>query len=171
MKKTKQSIIDEIKQVEKEIIELDEVISRPPDYKPTTHAEELRKMIIDYFRQISGTIGKLIRLSGGYLCVKGGRVYFKDEIPPFDCDQNDVDGVLSEQIKRIDYCMSYMAARGVEVRYMAELGKSLNTLYSIYDNAEKFNKKLTAAEKARAQMTKKEATALKAEKQAKIAQI
>ena len=169
MKKTKQPIIDEIKQVEKEIIELDEVISRPPDYMPTTHAEELRKTITDYIRQISGAIGKLLKLSGGYLCVKGGRVYFKDEIAPFACDQKDVDKVLGEQIKRIDYCMSYMAGKGVEIRYMAELGKSLNTLYSIYDNADKFNKKLTAAEKARAQMTKKEATALKAEKQAKIA--
>ncbi len=101
---------------------------------------DIKTEIKEYIKRIGGTIQKVVKLSGGLLVLKGGRVTFKDNLAPFPFDGTNYTEVLQEQFKRIDYCLKFMSDNGISARYLAEIGKSLNTIYEIYDGADELEK-------------------------------
>lgn len=98
---------------------------------------DIKTEIKDYLKRVSGVMMKVIKLSEGLLSVSNGRVIFRDNIAPFPFDFDNGETVAKEQFTRIDYCLEYMSVNGIMPRYIAEIGKSLNTLYAIYDSEEK----------------------------------
>ena len=101
---------------------------------------DIRTEIKEYIKRISGVMQKVIKLSGGLLIAKDGRVVFKDKLAPFPFDGNNYEEVVREQFKRIDYCLKYMSEKGISPRYLAEVGKSLTTVYAIFDGADELAK-------------------------------
>ncbi len=94
--------------------------------------------IKNFIKKISPALRNLIQLSDGLLILKNGKVVFKNPIAPFDFDEKSYKIVCYEQFKRIDYCLKYMLKEGISPRYLAEIGKSLNTIYAILDNIDNF---------------------------------
>ena len=101
---------------------------------------DIRAEIKEFIKRISGTMQKVVKLSDGLLCVKDGRVVFKDKLAPFAFDFENYDKVCKEQFKRIEYCLNFMSENGISARYLAEIGKSLNTIYGIYDGVDELEK-------------------------------
>ena len=106
---------------------------------------DVKTEIKEYIKRISGTMQKVIKLSGGLLIANNGRVVFKDQLAPFAFDAGNYVAVVREQFKRIDYCLKFMSENGISARYLAEIGKSLNTVYAIYDSADKLAKENSKA--------------------------
>ena len=96
--------------------------------------DEIKTAIKDYLKRISNVIFKVVQLSNGFLVIKDGRVFFKEDLAPFEFDATNVEDMTIEQFKRIDYCLEFMSKNGISPRYLAEVGKSLNTLYAIFDS-------------------------------------
>ncbi len=97
--------------------------------------------IKEFIKKISPAMRDLIKLSNGLLIFKDGKVVFKDPIQPFSFDETNYKDVCHEQFKRIDYCLKYMIKEGISSRYLAEIGKSLNTIYKLLDMADDFSQK------------------------------
>lgn len=108
---------------------------------------DIKTEIKEYFKRLSGIMQKVVKLSGGLLIVSDGRVKFKEKLAHFPFDENNYAEVVREQFKRIDYCLNYMSANGMSARYIAEIGKSLNTVYAIYDSADELAKVRSKADK------------------------
>ena len=108
---------------------------------------DVKTEVKEYIKRIGGTMQKVVKLSGGLLIVKGGRVMFKDNLTPFAFDGNNFAQVLKEQFQRIDYCLKYMSEKGISARYLAEIGKSLNTVYAIFDHADELEREKAKSDK------------------------
>lgn len=160
MKKDYVSTNSEIKSLKKQLAQVEEQLSaKLPSVQHKNFAEEIRAEIKQYLKRISATMLKVVKLSGGLLVVQDGRVAFKDKIAPYPFNAEDAEAVVKEQFKRIDYCLTYMSENGVSARYVAEIGKSLHTIYAVYDSADKLENTLTKsaedALKNRADLEKK----------------
>lgn len=120
--------------------------------------EEIRA----YLQKSGAVLLKVVKLSRGLLGVSGGRITCSVSVRPFDFTAATAAEVAAEQQRRISYCLKYMSENGVEARYLAEMAKSLNTLYAICDGAEGLAAEMAAFQ---AESRKKEEAALRAKRE------
>lgn len=161
-------ILHESEKLKKELESIDKAIKNADVSSAVNSAEKIRADIKNYLGGISAVLIKVVKLSGGLLLIKDGRIVYKDKIPPFAFSAENAVQVADEQKQRINYVLKYMSENGISSRYLAELGKSLETLYSVYESAGDIAKADKAAADGKA---KAEKAALEQKRKAVSAQM
>lgn len=107
-------------------------------------AEELTKGIQSYLKQASETLQKIIRISKGELFVQGGRIYHKDVKKEPSITLENAYEVTKKGIANVNTSAKHLSAKGYNTQALRVLGEGLVSLYAVYDNVEKLEKKFNA---------------------------
>ncbi len=127
---------EEYEKLQSELAEIDRQMSKGSDGAEEEALRSAIRGIGSFLSRVNPIIFKLAKLSRGMLNVSGGRVVAPRGMAIFSYDDGEAISVIDEQQKRVSFCLKVMAEKGINGRYIAELNKSLCTLYDIYDREE-----------------------------------
>ncbi|MGN0818681.1 MAG: FtsK/SpoIIIE domain-containing protein [Candidatus Coproplasma sp.] len=168
MKKDTASKVEKLKHLQNELSEIDKKLNKSDNLQTVNLSEQLKNTVKTYLRQISGVLIKVVKLSQNLLVIEDGRIVYNGKITRFPFNRDNASDVADNQIERINYCLQYMSENGVSPKYIAEMGKSLHTLYGIFDEADKMQDELVRLKERAVRSEKAELKARKREIQTEI---
>ena len=118
--------------------ELAEYAAERTEERANGRVAALKNAVRNFLQQIGGILLKIAKLSGGRFGVSGGRIVYSGAAAAEPCTAETAESIVEREKQAITACLRHMAGSGVTPSAAAALGKSLNTLYAVYDGADNF---------------------------------
>lgn len=127
------NLIEKINELEASLKDINFKID---NFKPFEKiSSSMIKDIQEYIKNISPLLAKIIVLSDGELCIEDDKVFYrKDKRSSYSFTYENSETVLKEQADKINGLFVDIIRNGITDSKLANLGKSLVTIYNIYEN-------------------------------------
>lgn len=127
------NLIEKINELEASLKDINFKID---NFKPFEKiSSNMIKDIQEYIKNISPLLAKIIVLSDGELCIEDDKVFYrKDKRSSYSFTYENSETVLKEQADKINGLFVDIIRNGITDSKLANLGKSLVTIYNIYEN-------------------------------------
>ena len=152
--------LNELKEINKQISDLSE---GELSMRAKAKTDELRNEIKDYLSLRGSLLLKVAKLKSDYFVVKNGRLVGRDRSLKIEPNARNAEKMISEAKATADSCLKSVCSGIITASVEAGISSSVQTLYVVFDSAEKLRSEFFALEKARAEKLSAELHAKKAE--------